>query len=108
MGLKNQAMRDTLDSEGFQVGEEAEREEGEEAGREEGEEYGKEEEDGREEWEANLEDIQDGECMHDILHTLFDLKELEHDQVAFIYYDVQWNPQKMFLNFFTVHSQYLI
>ncbi|XP_023335542.1 uncharacterized protein LOC111706846 [Eurytemora carolleeae] len=28
----------------------------------------------------NLEDIQDGECMHDILHTLFDLKELEHDQ----------------------------
>jgi len=35
----------------------------------------------------NLEDIQDGECMHDILHTLFDLKELEHDQVAFIYCD---------------------
>ena len=88
MGLKTQAMRDTLDREGFQVGEEAEREEGEEAGREEGEEYGREEEDGREEWEAmNLEDIQDGECMHDILHTLFDLKELEHDQVAFIYCD---------------------
>ena len=70
-----------MDSEGFKVGEEA--------GREEREEYG------REEWEAmNLEDIQNGECMHDILHTLFDLEQLEHDQVVFIYCDVQWNPQK--------------
>ena len=68
-----------MDSEGFKVGEEAGREE-------------------REEWEAmNLEDIQNGECMHDILHTLFDLEQLEHDQVVFIYCDVQWNPKKMFL-----------